>query len=62
MSPIALLVFLVVLGAVWLLVERSVSVSEPLKNVIAVITVLVLCLMLFSVFDIGDFRIGRPMR
>lgn len=62
MSLISLLVVLIVIGVIWYLVTNFIPMPAPMKTVINVIAVLVLCLLLLSLFGIGDYQIGRPIR
>ncbi len=49
---IQLLILLVIVGVVLFLIESYVPMSEPIKVVIRVLVVLVLCLYLLQVFGI----------
>jgi hypothetical protein len=61
MSLISLIIILVVLGVIWWLVTTYIPMPQPIKTVITVICVIVLCLLLLSLFGIGDIRVGRPL-
>lgn len=52
MPIISVLVVLVVVGLVWYLLENYVPMAEPIKTVIRVVAVLILCLWLLSAFGI----------
>ena len=58
MDIIQLLIALVVFGVVWYLVTTYVPMPQPIKTVITVIVVLVLCIFLLNFFGITHF----PMR
>ena len=60
MDIISLLVVLVVIGVVWYLVTTYIPMPAPIKTVITVIAVLVLCIMLLNMFGITHFRLGSP--
>lgn len=59
MDLIQLIVVLVVLGTCWYLVTTFIPLPAPIKTVITVIAVLVLCLVLLQVTGIGDYHIGH---
>jgi hypothetical protein len=59
MDLISLLVVLVVVGLVWYLITTYIPMAAPIRTVITVIAVLVLCLWLLSAFGIGHFHVGR---
>ena len=52
MSLLSLIVVLVILGLVLYLVENYVPMSPPIKTVLRVVVVLVLCLWLLQAFGI----------
>lgn len=54
MSIISLLVVLVVAGLVLYLIETYIPMSPPIKTVLRVVVVLVLCLLLLQAFGIWD--------
>lgn len=54
MSIITLLIFLVICGVVLYLVETYIPMSPPIKIVLRVVVILVLCLVLLSAFGIID--------
>lgn len=58
MDLISIVIVLVVLGVVWWLVTTYIPMPAPIKTVITVIIVLLLCLWLLQVFGIGRIRIG----
>lgn len=62
MSVTSLLIFLIVIGVVWYLVKTYIPLPGPIKTVVTVIAVLILCLLLLNLFGIGDFQIGRPIK
>ncbi len=51
---ISLLLTLVVIGVVLYLVENYIPMSAPIKTVLRVLVVIVLCLYLLRVFGIAD--------
>lgn len=53
MDLIQLLIVLVVIGVVWYLVSTYIPMPAPMKTVITVIAVLVLCIFLLRAFGIG---------
>jgi hypothetical protein len=59
MPLVSLLVVLIVVGVILWLVNTYIPMAPPIKTVINVITVLVLCLWLLSLFGIGDIYVGR---
>jgi hypothetical protein len=52
-------VVLVVIGVVWYLVTTYIPMPAPIKTVITVIAVLVLCIFLLNMFGITNFHM-RP--
>lgn len=58
MDIITLLFALVVIGVVWYLVTTYIPMPQPIKTVITVIAVLVLCIFLLNMFGITHIRIG----
>lgn len=62
MSLISIVVVLIIVGVVLWLVNTYIPMAPPIKTVITVVVVLVLCLWLLSVFGIGDITIGRHGR
>lgn len=59
MSLVNILIVLVIVGVVLWLVNTYIPMAPPIKTVITVVVVLVLCLWLLSLFGIGDVYIGR---
>lgn len=59
MDLISIIIVLVVFGVVWWLVTTYIPMPQPVKTVITVIVVLVLCLWLLQVFGIGNFHVGK---
>lgn len=59
MSLINLIIVLAVLGFVWYLVTTYIPMPPPIKMVITVIAVLVLCLLMLNLLGIGDYQIGH---
>lgn len=59
MSIVNVLVVLVIVGVILWLVNTYIPMAPPIKTVINVVVVLVLCLWLLSLFGIGDFYVGR---
>jgi hypothetical protein len=57
MDLISLLVVLVVVGLVWWLVTTYIPMPAPIKTVITVIAVLILCVWLLESFGLTHFRI-----
>ena len=58
MDIITLLIALVVIGVVWYLVTTYIPMPQPIKTVITVVAVLVLCIFLLNMFGITHIRIG----
>jgi hypothetical protein len=58
MDLIQLVIVLAVLGFIWYLLTTYIPMPAPIKTVITVICVLVLCLMLLQLAGIGSYRIG----
>lgn len=59
MSLISLIVVLVIVGVVLWLIESYVPMSPPIKTVLRVIVVLVLCLWLLQTFGIIGLTIPK---
>jgi hypothetical protein len=59
MSLISLLILLIVVGVILWLINTYIPMAPPVKTVINVVAVLVLCLWLLSLFGIGDITIGH---
>jgi len=59
MDLISLIIVLVVLGVCWYMITTYIPLPGPIKTVITVIAVLVLCLVLLQVAGIGHYRIGN---
>lgn len=63
MDIIHILVVLVIVGVVLWLVQTYIPMAAPIKTVITVVVVLLLCLWLLSLFGIGSMYVGtRPIR
>lgn len=58
MGLIQLVVIFVVLGTCWYLITTFIPLPSPIKTVITVIAVLVLCFVLLQLTGIGNYRIG----
>jgi len=56
---IGLLLVLVICGVVLYLVETYIPMSPPIKVVIRVVVVVLLCLYLLQAFGVGDVAIPR---
>jgi hypothetical protein len=59
MPIIQVLILLIIVGVVLWLVQTYIPMAPPIKTVITVVVVLVLCLWLLSLFGIGDIYVGR---
>jgi hypothetical protein len=59
MDIITLLIALVILGVVWYLVTTYIPMPQPIKTVITVIVVLMLCIFLLNFFGITHFHVGN---
>jgi len=60
MDIISLLVVLVVIGLVWWLLTTYVPMPQPVRMIVTVIGVLILCVWLLSLVGIGHgVRLGR---
>jgi len=59
MDLISLIIVLVVLGICWYLITTFIPLPQPIKVVITVIAVLVLCLVLLDFAGIGHYNFGR---
>jgi hypothetical protein len=59
MDIISLLVVLVVVGLVWWLITNYVPMPAPIKTVITVVAVLILCIWLLQWAGIGGLHFGR---
>lgn len=57
MSIVSIIVVLVVLGLVLYLIETYVPMSQPIKTILRVVVVLLLCLWLLSAFGIIGTRL-----
>ena len=53
------LLVLIIVGVILWLVTTYIPMAQPIKTVITVVVVLVLCLWLLSLFGIGDIYIGH---
>lgn len=62
MSLLSIILHLAVIGLVWHLIVTYIPMHPVMKNVITAIAVIVVVLFLLSVFGIGDFYIGKPVR
>ena len=60
MSIIQLLVVLIIIGVILYLVNTYIPMAPPIKTVINVVVVLLLCLWLLEVFGIGNVTL--PVR
>ena len=58
MDLIQLLVVLIVVGVVLWLLNNYVPMQPPIKNILNIVVVLILCLWLLSVFGISTWRVG----
>ena len=58
MDLIQLIVLLVVVGVILWLINTYVPMQPPIKTIINVIVILVLCLWLLSAFGITSMRVG----
>jgi hypothetical protein len=58
MNIIQVLVVLVVVGLLLWLVQTYIPMAQPIRTVITVVVVLLVCLWLLSLFGIGHIRIG----
>ena len=56
---IAVILTLVVIGCMLYLIENAVPMSPPVKTVLRVVIVVLLCLWLLQVFNIGDYPLPR---
>lgn len=59
MSLITLLIYLVVVGVVLYLINTYLPIAQPIKIIINVVVVIILCLWLLQVFGIADIPVGR---
>lgn len=59
MDLISVILVLVVVGVVLWLITTYIPMSPPIKTVLTVVIVLVLCLWLLSLFGIGTIKVGR---
>ena len=58
MDLIQLIVLLVVVGVILWLINTYIPMQPPIKTIINVIVILVLCLWILSVFGITSMRVG----
>ena len=62
---INLILVLVVLGVCWWLIDKFVPLPAPIKTIVTVIAVILLCLLLLSFVGIGpgvgDLRVTGPI-
>ena len=58
MDIIHVLVVLVVVGVILWLIQTYIPMAAPIKTVITVVVVLLLCLWLLSLFGIGSMYVG----
>jgi len=58
MDLISLLIALVVIGVVWWLVTTYIPMPQPIRTVITVVAVLILCIFLLQTFGLTHFRVG----
>ena len=59
MPLVNLIIVLIVIGVVLYLINTYVPMAPPIKTVLNVIVVIVLCLWLLTAFGITDLRIPR---
>jgi hypothetical protein len=59
MDLIQLLLVLVVAGVVLWLINTYIPMQPPIKTIINVVVVLILCLWLLQAFGITNLRVGR---
>lgn len=59
MDLISLLVVLIVLGVVWYLVVTYIPMAQPVKTIITVVAVLMLCVFLLNLFGVTHLSVGR---
>ena len=59
MGLINLIIVLAVIGCIWYMVTTYIPMPAPIKTVITVIAVVVLCLLLLNLVGIGDYQIGN---
>lgn len=59
MSLISLVIVLIIVGVILWLINTYIPMAPPIKTVLNVVVVLVVCLWLLSLFGIGDITIGR---
>lgn len=58
MDLISLIIVFAVVGVVLWLVTTYIPMAQPIKTVLTVVVVLILCLWLLSLFGIGRIRVG----
>lgn len=59
---VGLLLTLIIVGVVLYLVEQYIPMSPPIKLVLRVVVVILLCLWLMQVFGIADLPVPRLSR
>lgn len=59
MPLINIVILLIVIGVVLYLINNYIPMAPPIKALINIVVILVLCLWLLSLFGIGDFYVGR---
>lgn len=57
MDIVPLIITLAVIGAVWYLVTTYIPMAAPIKTVITIIVVIVLCLFLLRTFGLTHLRV-----
>ncbi len=62
MPLLQVLLILVVVGVVLWLVQTYIPMAPPIKTLITVVVVLILCVWLLSLFGLGDLTIGHVAR
>lgn len=65
MPIIQILIVLVIVGVVLWLVQTYIPMAAPIKTIITVVVVLILCVWLLTLFGVADMHVGRaypPLR
>ena len=62
MDLIQILVVLIIVGVILWMVQTYIPMAPPIKTIITVVVVLILCLWLLRIFGIGTYVVGphRP--
>ena len=62
MDLIQILVVLIIVGVILWMVQTYIPLAPPVKTLITVVVVLILCLWLLRIFGIGTYQVGphRP--